>query len=71
MSKKDLKLKVDEFSSALGTLKGLQIEIGRIYEEEWEEPIGPTPFPSVGTFRDWDRKLLNRYKPFYMPFCDL
>jgi acetyl-CoA decarbonylase/synthase complex subunit alpha len=33
--------------------------------------MGPTPFPSVGTFRDWDRKLLERYKPFYMPFCDL
>jgi len=71
MSKKDLKVKIDEFSSTLGTLKGLQIEIGRIYEEEWEEPMGPTPFPSVSTFRDWDRKLLNRYKPFYMPFCDL
>ena len=71
MSKRDLKLKIDELSSTLGTFKGLQIEIGRIYEEEWEEPVGPTPFPSVGTFREWDRKLLERYKPFYMPFCDL
>ena len=71
MSKRDLKLKIDEFSSALGTFKGLEIEVGRIFEEEWEEPVGPTPFPSVGTLRSWDRKLLNRYKPFYMPFCDL
>lgn len=71
MSKRDLKLKVDELSSVLGTFKGLQIEIGRIYEEEWGEPVGPTPFPSVGTFREWDRKLLERYQPFYMPFCDL
>jgi len=66
LSKRDLRLK-----TALGTFKGLEIEVGRIYEEDWEEPLGPTPFPGVGTLRSWDRKLLNRYKPFYMPFCDL
>ena len=71
LSKKDLKLKLDELSSAFGTFKGLEIEVGRIFEEDWEEPLGPTPFPSVGTLRSWDRKLLKRYKPFYMPFCDL
>ncbi len=71
MSKRDLKLKIDELSSALGTFKGLEIEVGRIFEEDWDEPVGPTPFPSVGTLRSWDRKLLDRYKPFYMPFCDL
>jgi len=71
LSKKDLKLKIDEISSTLGTFKGLEIEIGRIYDDDWEEPLGPTPFPSISTFREWDRKLLDRYKPFYMPFCDL
>jgi acetyl-CoA decarbonylase/synthase complex subunit alpha len=71
LSKKDLKLKIDEISSTFGIFKGLDIEIGRIYDDEWEEPMGPTPFPSVSTFREWDRKLLQRYKPFYMPFCDL
>ena len=71
MSKRDLKLKIDELSSSLGTFKGLQIEVGRIFEEDWEEPVGPSPFPSVTAFRNWDLKLLNRYKPFYMPFCDL
>lgn len=71
LSKRDLKLKVEEFSSAIGTFKGLQIEVGRIYEEDWEEQLGPTPFPSVATLRNWDLKLLKRYKPFYMPFCDL
>ncbi len=71
MSKKDLNIKFDELSSALGTFKGLQISIGKIIDEEWEEPMGPTPFPSVGTLRDWDRKLLERYKPYYMPICDL
>jgi len=71
LSKRDLKLKIDELSSPLGTFKGLEIEVGRIFDEEWEEPMGPTPFPSVGALRSWDRKLLERYKPFYMPFCDL
>jgi acetyl-CoA decarbonylase/synthase complex subunit alpha len=71
LSKRDLRLKIDELSSALGTFKGLEIEVGRIFEEDWDEPVGPTPFPNVGTLRSWDLKLLNRYKPFYMPFCDL
>ena len=71
MSKRDLKIRIDELSSAFGTFKGLEIEVGRIQDETWDEPMGPTPFPSVGTFRNWDRKLLDRYKPFYMPFCDL
>lgn len=71
MSKKDVNIKIDELSSALGTFKGLQINIGRLIDEEWDEPMGPTPFPSVGTLRDWDHKLLEKYKPFYMPFCDL
>lgn len=71
MSKKNLNVKIDELSSALGTFKGLQIQIGRLIDEEWDEPMGPTPFPQVGTLRNWDRTLLERYKPFYMPFCDL
>lgn len=71
MSKKDLNIKIDELESAIGNIKGLQIQIGRIIDEEWEEPMGPTPFPEVGTLRNWDRTLLERYKPFYMPFCDL
>ena len=71
MAKKDIRLKIDELSSNLGVFKGLDIQIGKIIDEEWEEPMGPTPMPSVGTLREWDLKLLNRYKPFYMPFCDL
>ena len=71
MSKRDLKVRIDELSSTLGMFKGIEIEVGRIQDGTWDEPMGPTPFPSVGTLRNWDRKLLNRYKPFYMPFCDL
>lgn len=65
--KRDLRLKIDELSSTLGTFKGLQIEIGSIYEKEWEEPVGPTPFRGVGAFRGSDRKLLERYKQFERP----
>jgi len=71
LSKKNLNIKIDELSSALGTFKGLQIQIGKLVDEEWEEPMGPTPFPEVSTLRNWDRTLLERYKPFYMPLCDL
>ena len=71
MSKKELNIKIDELDSAIGTFKGLQIQIGRMVDEEWEEPMWPTPFPAVATLRNWDRKLLEKYKPFYMPFCDL
>jgi acetyl-CoA decarbonylase/synthase complex subunit alpha len=71
LAKKDLRLKIDELESDLGIFRGLDIQIGKIIDEEWEEAMGPTPMPSVGTLREWDLKLLNRYKPFYMPFCDL
>ncbi|MGQ9468306.1 MAG: CO dehydrogenase/acetyl-CoA synthase complex subunit alpha [Nitrososphaerales archaeon] len=27
--------------------------------------LGPTPFPSLNTFREWDNILLKRYKPNY------
>ncbi len=52
-------------------IKNLQVSIGRIVDATWEETMGPTPFPSITTLRNWDLKLLNRYKPFYMPLCDL
>ncbi|ENN96278.1 acetyl-CoA decarbonylase/synthase complex subunit alpha [Methanocaldococcus villosus KIN24-T80] len=38
---------------------------------EKEEPKGKTPKPGLLTLRSWDFKLLERYKPFYMPICDL
>lgn len=71
MVNKDVRLRIDELSSSIGLIKGLDIQIGKIIDEDWEEPMGPTPMPSVTTLRNWDRKLLSRYKPFYMPLCDL
>ena len=68
---KKTKIKIDELKSDFATIKGLEFTIGRVIDEEWEEPVGPTPFPSITDLREWDLKLLNRYKPFYMPFCDV
>lgn len=39
-------------------------------EDEWE-PVGPTPMPQMTDLRNWDRRLLETYKPMYAPFCDL
>ncbi len=27
--------------------------------------------PGIATLRSWDRALLTKYHPFYLPFCDL
>ena len=68
---KKTRIRIDELKSDFATIKGLKLSVGRVIEEEWEEPIGPTPFPSITDLREWDLKLLKRYKPFYMPFCDV
>jgi len=67
---KTTSLKIKELKTDIGLIKDLEITIGRIVEE-WEERMGPTPFPSIKDLRGWDHKLLQRYKPLYMPFCDL
>ena len=71
MSKKGVHVKVGELKTDVGLFKNLELSIGRIVEETWAEPMGPTPFPEITTLRDWDMKLLQRYKPFYLPFCDV
>jgi len=56
----------------ISKLQNVRINIGEIIEEEEEwEPMGPHPMPRIATLRDWDFKLLNRYKPFYAPLCDM
>jgi len=64
-------MKIKELKTDLGVLKDFELSIGKIIEETWEEEAGPTPFPSITDLREWDLKLLQRYKPFYMPFCDV
>jgi len=71
LSEKELRMRIKELKSDLGILKDFELSIGKIIEETWAEEAGPTPFPSITDLREWDLRLLQRYKPFYMPFCDV
>ncbi len=71
LSRKNVLMKVKELKTDIGVIKDLELSFGRVFEETWAEPVGPTPFPSVTELRDWDFKLLQRYKPFYLPYCDV
>ena len=71
MPEKGVHVKIEELKTDVGIIKNLDVSIGRIVEETWEENVGPTPLPSITSLRDWDFKLLQRYKPFYLPFCDV
>ncbi len=64
-------MKIKEMKTDLGVIKGLELSFDKIIDETWEEPMGPTQFPSMASLRGWDMKLLNRYKPFYLPYCDV
>ena len=61
-----------EGSFAVEDMQNVQINIGEIVKEveEWDQPMGPFPYPSIATLRDWDFKLINRYRVFYSPICD-
>ena len=39
-------------------------------DDKWE-PVGHTPMPEFPDLRNWDRRLLKTYKPFYAPMCDM
>ncbi len=71
MTKKTTHIKIEELKTDLGIIKNLEVSIGNIVDETWDEQEGPTPFPSTVDLREWDFKLLERYKPFYLPFCDV
>ncbi|MCW3993147.1 MAG: CO dehydrogenase/acetyl-CoA synthase complex subunit alpha [Candidatus Bathyarchaeota archaeon] len=71
MTRKRVNIKIKELKSDLGVIRDLELAFGKVIEEKWDEPMGPTPFPGMTTLRDWDMKLLQRYKPFYLPFCDV
>ncbi len=71
MVKKNVDLKIKELKTGLGIMKDVRLTVGKVIDDTWEESIGPTPYPSITDLRDWDMKILQKYKPFYMPFCDL
>ncbi|MDD1677049.1 MAG: CO dehydrogenase/acetyl-CoA synthase complex subunit alpha [Methanomicrobiales archaeon] len=68
---RDITIKIKDFSTDVGHIRDLELRVGRLSQEKWSEPQGPTPYPSMTTLRNWDRTLLGRYRPFYLPFCDL
>ncbi len=71
MSRKSVSFRAKEINSDVAQIRDLAISIGAVHEERWDETMGPTPFPGLSALRSWDHHLLNRYKPFYLPFCDL
>jgi acetyl-CoA decarbonylase/synthase complex subunit alpha len=71
LTSKNVHVKIGEMKTNTGLVKNLELSIGKVVNDSWTEPMGPTPMPSIATLRDWDMTLLNKYKPFYMPDCDL
>jgi acetyl-CoA decarbonylase/synthase complex subunit alpha len=71
LSEKGVRVKIGEIKTDAGFIKNLELSVGKVVDETWTEPMGPTPFPSLTALREWDMKLLNRYKPFYLPYCDV
>jgi acetyl-CoA decarbonylase/synthase complex subunit alpha len=71
LTTKNVNVKIDELKTNSSLIQNLQVSIGKVVNDNYtEEPMGPTPMPSMTALRDWDMKLLNKYKPFYMPDCD-
>ncbi|RQD82647.1 MAG: CO dehydrogenase/acetyl-CoA synthase complex subunit epsilon [Methanocalculus sp. MSAO_Arc2] len=71
MGTKEINISIKELETEIGQIKDLSFSVGRLAQETWDEPQGPTPFPSLTALRNWDMTLLKRYRPFYLPFCDL
>ena len=55
--------------------ENVKITIGEIEEEDEREEKGPHTKPAIKDLREWDHKLLARYKPllcrksFFSYFC--
>ncbi len=65
------RLTIKELESSFAKIQGIEIILGKIIDEDWEETKGPTPYPTITTLREWDHKILKKYEPFYSPFCDM
>jgi len=70
LTTKNIHIKLDEMKTNSGLVKNLEMTIGKVVNDNYNEPMGPTPMPSVTALRDWDLTLLHKYKSFYMPDCD-
>lgn len=68
------KSKAEELKDDFWKSKKLKVIAGEIVDETQEDlpkSTGPTLKPTVTDLREWDMKLLERYEPFYAPFCDM
>lgn len=64
------KFKINKLEGGGLKFENLEIEVGKV-EKFWDEPMGPTPKPTLKDLRNWDKKLLERYKPLYAPLTEL
>ncbi len=64
------RLEIGKMESDNLSVEDLELTVGETIDEsaDWE-PLGPTPMPGLTDLRDWDFKLLNRYRPVYFPSC--
>lgn len=68
---KRARIRADKLDTGFGTFQNVEVTIGKVIDEDWDEPMGPTPMPDVTALRSWDHMLLTRYQPSYMPACQL
>ena len=54
MGRKGVNVTIKELTSDLARFRDLSISVGSFTADSWTEPMGPTPFPSLTTFRNWD-----------------
>jgi acetyl-CoA decarbonylase/synthase complex subunit alpha len=71
MSGKSLKLSIEEVKTESAVLENVEIAIGEVVKEDYVKLTSPILGPSLTSLRNWDLKLLKRYRPFYLPFLDL
>lgn len=64
---KDFKVSIGDITE----IKGSGVSSKLATPSAQSAPQGPTPKPNVTDLRSWDMKLLERYEPFYAPFCDM
>ena len=54
MTSKNVRMKIGEMKTSTGLIKNLELSIGKVVDDSWTEPMGPTPMPGLTTLRDWD-----------------
>ncbi len=65
------KIQIKKMKSEGLEIEDLDFRIGRILTDELDEKAGPTPFPGIKDLRSWDLTLMERFKPYYAPLCDM